>query len=131
MNYYQTELTRIRNQFFAKEDLIKRVIRGKSFIDSNFSKRLNLKTVAGEAYISKFHFIRTFKSFYGLTPYQYLTSVRIQNAKKLLKQNYNVLEVCLATGFESVNSFTNLFKKITGTQPSLYRKNQNKKSNFR
>lgn len=131
MNYYQTELARIRNQFFAKEDLIKRVIQGKRFIDSNFSKRLNLNTIAGRAYIAKFHFIRTFKTFYGLTPHQYLTSVRIQNAKKLLRRNYSVSEVCLAVGFESVNSFTNLFKKITGTPPAFFRDRQNTKSNFR
>lgn len=123
MNYYQTELTKIMNELLVKEHLIKKVIQGKHFIDNNFSKRLNLHIIASKACIAKFHFVCTFKTFYGQTPHQYLISVRIHNAKRLLNKNYTVSEVCLAIGFESVSSFANLFKKITGTTPASFRKN--------
>jgi AraC-like DNA-binding protein len=105
---------------YPKIYLYKRIVQAKLFIDKNFADNIDLDNIADEAYFSKFHFIRLFKQIYGKTPYQYLTSVRIDNAILLLQKNQPVSEVCCAVGFESLSSFSGLFKKNVGVSPSIF-----------
>jgi AraC-like DNA-binding protein len=79
-----------------------------------------LDNIAGEAYFSKFHFLRLFKKIYGKTPHQYLVTVRLKNASLLLKKGTTVSEACHAVGFESLSSFSSLFRKHQGMSPSAY-----------
>jgi AraC-like DNA-binding protein len=105
---------------YPKVYLYKRVVHAKLFIDSHFAEAIDLTNISGEAYFSKFHFIRIFKRIYGKTPHQYLTVVRIEKAMQLLKLSTAVTETCFAVGFESMSSFSGLFKRIVGTSPSKY-----------
>jgi AraC-like DNA-binding protein len=105
-----------------KLDLYRRIVQAKLFIDGNYAQRMDAGEIADEACYSKFHFIRTFKSIYGKTPHQYLTAVRVEKAKELLEQGVSVTEVCFAVGFDSLGSFTGLFKRRAGITPSEYRR---------
>ena len=107
-----------------KLDLYRRIVQAKLFIDSNYAERIDAGEIADEACYSKFHFIRTFKSIYGRTPHQYLTHVRIERAKELLQQEASVTEACFAVGFDSLGSFTSLFKRRVGVTPSEYQRQQ-------
>ena len=107
-----------------KLDLYRRIVQAKLFIDSNYAERIDAGEIADEACYSKFHFIRTFKSIYGRTPHQYLTHVRIERAKELLEQGVSVTEACFAVGFDSLGSFTSLFKRRAGVTPSEYQRRQ-------
>jgi AraC-like DNA-binding protein len=107
-----------------KLDLYRRIVQAKLFIDSNYAERIDAGEIANEACYSKFHFIRTFKSIYGRTPHQYLTYVRIERAKELLEQEVSVTEACSAVGFDSLGSFTSLFKRRAGVTPSEYQRQQ-------
>lgn len=107
-----------------KLDLYRRIVQAKLFIDKNYSERIDAGEIADEAHYSKFHFIRTFRSIYGQTPHQYLTYVRIERAKELLEQGTSVTEACFAVGFDSLASFTSLFKRRVGVTPSEYQKLQ-------
>ena len=109
---------------FPKIYLYRRVVQAKIFIDNNFREEIDLNAIADEAHYSRFHFIRLFKMSYGKTPHQYLTWVRIENAKLLLQDGMAVTDVCFAVGFDSASSFTGLFKRITSTTPSSYQKEQ-------
>jgi AraC-like DNA-binding protein len=100
--------------------LYKRLVQAKLFINKNFSDKIDLSNIAGEACFSKFHFIRVFKNIYGKTPHHYLTEVRIERAKILLKENISIAEVGSGVGFESMTSFTALFKRLVGSTPSVY-----------
>jgi len=102
----------------------RRLVQAKLFIDSHFDESINLDAIADEAYFSKFHFIRIFKKIYRQTPHQYLTHVRLEKAKQLLQSNMPVGEICYACGFESIPSFTTLFRKTNGCTPSDYRHQQ-------
>jgi AraC-like DNA-binding protein len=96
------------------------VVQAKLFIDGNYAERIDAGEIANEACYSKFHFIRTFKSIYGKTPHQYLTSVRVEKAKEKLEHGVSVTETCFAVGFEGLGSFIGLFKRRVGITPAEY-----------
>ena len=105
----------------GKDYLYQQVMLAKKFIDIHFSEEINLDQIAGKAFFSKFHFIRLFKTIYNKTPHQYLTTVRIDKAKQLLKAGAKVEEVCYSVGFTSIGSFKALFKRHTKRTPVFFK----------
>src|SRR5476651_2051889 len=101
-----------QKDLYPKVYLYRRIVYAKLFIDTHFAEKIDLDNIADEAFFSKFHFIRIFNSVYKKTPYQYLSFVRIEKAKQLLLTEMGVAPVCYAVGFESVSSFTGLFKRM-------------------
>ncbi|GAA3967089.1 helix-turn-helix domain-containing protein [Mucilaginibacter dorajii] len=108
--------------------LYRRIVQAKLFIDGHYHEAINLDNIADEAFFSKFHFIRLFKNTYGKTPHQYLITVRVEQARLLLQKGKPVAEVCYTVGFDSVTSFSALFKKTIGQSPSAYRQREIKRS---
>ena len=102
--------------------LYKRIVRAKLFIDRHYPERIDLSNISDEAYFSKFHFIRLFKSVYGKTPHQYLTGVRIEKSKEFLREGYSVNETCTKVGFDSPTSFASLFRRYTKFSPANYQR---------
>ena len=125
-NFLQTEPIMTIEQY-PKIYLYRRIVQAKLFIDNNYSEKIDLDNISDEAYFSKFHFIRLFKTIYGKTPHQYLTSVRIAKAIQLLRSDKSVSEVCFLVGFESLTSFSGLFKRSVGMSPSTYLTQQQQK----
>jgi len=105
---------------YPKQYLYRRVVRAKLYIDAHFSAEIDLDNIADEACFSKFHFTRLFKKIYGKTPHQYLTDVRIKRAKELLSTDAPVARVCFSVGFDSISSFTGLFKRRVGLTPAAF-----------
>ncbi len=105
---------------YPKVYLYRRIVQAKLFIDDNYSENIDLENIADEAFFSKFHFTRLFKKIYGKTPHQYLIAVRIEKAMQLLRANVPVSEVCYAVGFESLSSFSGLFKRIAGLPINIF-----------
>jgi len=124
MTYYSNEVLRIREQYFPGPHITNHLTRARNFIDENCCDEIDLQTIARFSFLSKFHFIRLFKSCYGITPHQYRTEKRIKLAKKLLSSNLTVIETCYYIGFNSPNSFSATFKKYAGISPSEYKKKQ-------
>jgi AraC-like DNA-binding protein len=112
---------------YPKIYLYKRIVQAKLFIDNYYHDNIDLGNIADEAYFSKFHFIRLFKTIYGSTPHQYLIKVRIENAKELLQQDISVTDTCFDVGFDSVSSFSGLFKRYTKLSPSEYQQQYKKR----
>jgi AraC-like DNA-binding protein len=104
--------------------LYRRLVQAKLFIDGHYAEKIDLNNIADEVYSSKFHFIRQFKSIYHKTPHQYLIAVRMEKARELLKEGRPVSEVCYAVGFESLGSFSALFKRLHRITPLEYLKQQ-------
>ena len=108
---------------YHKRYLYQRIVNAKAFIETNYHTDLNLDTMVIEAHFSKYHFLRLFKSIYGLTPHQFLIEIRIKMAKiELTETNKSVTDVCMDAGFQSLSSFIHLFKRKTGRTPLQYRK---------
>ena len=109
---------------YPKIYLYRRIIQAKLYIDIHFSEPIDLDNISDEACFSKFHFIRLFKQIYGKTPHQYLTSVRLDKSKELLIKGLIVSDVCVSVGFESLSSFSTLFKNVVGESPTTVVLNQ-------
>jgi AraC-like DNA-binding protein len=105
---------------YPKVYLYRRIVQAKLYIDTHYSGYMDLSNISGEACFSKFHFIRLFRKIYGRTPHQYLTFVRIRKAKQLLQNGATVSETCHAVGFDSISSFSGLFRRTVGLSPSAY-----------
>ena len=96
---------------------IKRAV---EYIQQHHSATLDLEQAAGEACLSKFHFSRLFHRVIGI-PYQdYLTRVRIEDAKQLLKQTpyLSLTRIAIRVGLGGLRNFEGQFKKLTGQSPS-------------
>ena len=94
------------------------------YIDKNLKSKISVVELAKLVNLSEYYFIRLFERVKGVTPYQYLQIVRINRAKELLtgtKKSINEIAKCV--GFSSCTRFSRSFLDITGTTPSLYRKN--------
>lgn len=112
---------------FPKIYLYRRIVQAKLFIDTAYAENIDLDEISNAACFSKYHFIRIFKKAYGKTPHQYLTWVRINKAQQLLEGNMAVGEVCHSLGFDSLSSFSLLFKKANKMTPAQYRLEQSKR----
>lgn len=121
-NYYIQEAERIKSICFSNTIQIDIAVNTKRYIDANFDQKISLDVLSHIQFTSKYHLIRIFKKYHGITPRQYLINKRIEQAKKRLKSGVSVSDACYTVGFESVNSFSNLFKTKTGMSPSIYRK---------
>jgi len=113
---------------YPKVYLYRRIVQAKLFIDNNYFEKIDLNNIADNAFFSKFHFLRLFKKIYNKTPHQYLITVRIQNAKLLLKSGRSIIDVCYSIGFVSVSSFSDLFKRHAGMTPHSYQLQQRKRT---
>ena len=102
-------------------DIYQRIVTAKIFIDENYDESIGLEEISQQAFLSPFHFHRLFTKIYRSTPHRYLTQRRIEKAKQLLAENKAINDVCNEVGFESLGSFSSLFKKEIGFAPTHYR----------
>ena len=102
-------------------DIYQRIVAAKVYIDENYQDNIDLEHISKQAFLSRFHFHRLFRQVYKKTPLQYVTQKRLDKAKDLLSENKAVTEVCNEVGFESIGSFSVLFKKEIGFAPQYYR----------
>lgn len=106
----------------TRTEILKRLSIAKDFINSNYNKNISLNDIALAACLSVNHLLRTFKQAYQVSPHQFLTQVRLQQAKYYLKNtDYQVSEIVDIVGFECQSSFTRLFKNSFQITPKQYR----------
>jgi transcriptional regulator GlxA family with amidase domain len=107
----------------APGDVLVHLRRARDHVDRHFSDPLDLDTLAGIAGLSKYHFLRLFRTTYGRTPAAYLSERRVERAQDLLRTtNLTVTEVCFAVGFASLGSFSSRFSAVTGETPRDFQK---------
>lgn len=122
-HYYQyspmSEL--ISPERLAKDQVrFEKIIR---FMEMNYASRLTIEHLATRTCMNSFHFIRTFKRVFNISPYNYLTRIRICNAKRLLIQScLAASEIGKQCGFHSASRFSAVFQKETGQTPSRFRR---------
>ncbi len=82
---------------------------------------LHIKEMAQNTFISKYHFIRSFKAEVWLTPYQFQLQNCICKAKRLMHRARIIAEVALATGFCDQSHFIKQFEKQVGLPLLIYK----------
>lgn len=118
--YYEQAVERIAQKRPLDRYHYVQVRQSKAFMEKYLSEKIELDRIAAVAFMSRFHFIRTFQKIYGITPRQYLRDLRISKAKELLKQGISVTQVCSNVGYESLSTFSSAFKRGTGYSPKAY-----------
>lgn len=107
----------------TREELYRRLCRGRDFLHSSFAEPLTLAIIAREACLAPHHFHRLFRGVFGKTPHDYLVGLRIGRARTLLcVTELSVTEICFEVGFESPGSFSALFRREVGLSPIAYRR---------
>jgi len=91
------------------------------FMEENFAERLSLAQICQAAGLSKSALLRAFTKAKGITPYRYLETVRVNQAKNLLRQGASPLQAAMDCGFADQSHFTNYFSSFIGLTPGAYR----------
>ena len=92
------------------------------FIETHYHHSINVNEVAKLSHLTTAAFCRYFKKSTHLTFTDFLNQYRINQAKKLLLQKKSVSEACYESGFENLSHFNKTFKKITGENPTTFKK---------
>lgn len=96
--------------------------KAKEYIKGRFSKDISLEEVAKHVDISSYYFSKLFKEEEGMNFIDYVTTLRIEKAKQMLKvSNISIKEVCIESGYTDPNYFSRIFKKVVACTPTEYR----------
>lgn len=107
----------------VQDELFRRLCRSRDYLASRSDQPVRLNDAAREACLSPYHYHRLFARTFGETPHEFLTRVRIDHAKRLLARDLlPVTEVCFAVGYESLGSFSSLFRTMVGYSPLQYQR---------
>jgi AraC-like DNA-binding protein len=107
----------------TREELYRRLLRGRDFMLSTLDHPILLSDVAREACLSPYHFHRVFTKTFRETPHSYLTRQRMSKARTLLgRTDRSITEACLESGFESLTTFSSLFRRHNGVSPREFRR---------
>ena len=102
--------------------LYKRLSEAREWIHANYASPAPLEKMAEAAQLNSQHFLRMFRDCFGITPHQYIIDLRLAAARELLSQTEEpVTAICRLTGFESLSSFSGLFRQRFGVSPKAYR----------
>lgn len=95
----------------------------RDWMAANCGRRITLAEAADRAGFSPFYFQRLFARAFGESPHEFLTRLRLERAKKILRMSSDpVTEICFDLGYESLGSFSSLFRREVGVPPSEFRR---------
>jgi transcriptional regulator GlxA family with amidase domain len=102
--------------------LLRRLLRAKDRMDAASHEAWPVERLAAVSGVSAAHFARSFKRAFGIPPHRYLLTRRIEQANTLLRDTaLSITEIAFSTGWESLGTFSRIFRDITGRSPSAMR----------
>ena len=120
---FRRELTRVH--ILKNEYLDREMHSAVTYFNENYNQDISIENYAQTRGMSVSWFIRNFKKYTGMTPMQFIVSLRVNNAQILLEQtNYSIYEIAKIVGYDDQLYFSRLFRKQKGFSPSQYRKRQ-------
>ncbi len=113
------ENTKHRDEFFKITE----------YINHHFRNEINLSSVAAALYLSRNKTADIFKKYSGMSVNEYINTLRIKNANRMLNEGCTATETALACGFSNIRTFNNVYKKLMNITPSQYTDNKTKNRN--
>ncbi|WP_019392383.1 helix-turn-helix transcriptional regulator [Priestia filamentosa] len=93
------------------------------YIDNHYSEKLNIRALSSVVQMSEGHFSRFFRSLVHMTPIEYINTVRINKATKLLRESdEKIINIAMEVGFDSPSYFIKTFKRQKKCTPTRFRK---------
>lgn len=116
-------LIRTKNQTYIPSNVISKLDPAIQYIYDNFiNQSINISYLAKLSCMSEVHFRRLFKKIYSTSPSKYITNLKINRSKELLKyKTYTIAHIAVSVGFQNIYYFSKVFKQETGVTPSEYR----------
>ncbi len=97
--------------------------RATHYFKEHYHESISIEDYAASRHMSACWFIRNFKQIVKMTPLQFITNLRITNAKSLLEStSYNITEIAQTVGYDNPLYFSRQFKKYTGVSPKEYKR---------
>lgn len=90
------------------------------YIEEHYTETISLADLSVVSGLNKYTLLRNFTMERGITPYQYLSTIRVNHGKRLLEQGRSPMETALEVGFSDQSHFTRFFKNFIGITPKLY-----------
>lgn len=112
----------LSKDFEHLSEMHKKVSEIVQYVNTSYSEPITLSVVADKFFISQYHLARIFKKATGFTFIEYLNSIRVKHAQKLLQETkWKVSRISNECGFGSISQFGRCFKKIYGVSPRQYK----------
>jgi AraC family transcriptional regulator len=111
----------------TRKEIYERLIQGKQYMAACYYLNPDIATVAQNCSLSTFHFFRSFKQAFGISPYQYMMQLRLKYSLRLmLEENYSLTDIASLCGFPDLFTFSKAFKREYGMSPSKYQASSSK-----
>lgn len=99
-----------------------KIVLAAQYIEAHSDKPCTLTTLAADAGLSPYHFLRVFRRTTGQTPHRYVLATRLRRAAERLRSSHDrILEVAVDSGFGDLSNFNANFARAFGMTPSVYR----------
>lgn len=96
------------------------------YVDEHYAERIKLDDLVEIVHINRYYICKIFQQYVGRTFLDYVNLVRIQKAVSLLvSTNKSITDIAFSTGFQDINYFSRIFKRIMGISPTELRKQKN------
>ena len=96
----------------------------KKYIEVNYRSPITVETIAENFHFSTSYISRIFRKYHGIPPFQYLLSLRMEEAKQLIMNNddLNISLIAEMVGYSDPHYFSRIFRKTTGMSPSEFKR---------
>lgn len=122
-SYLENTLFLINREFPINTIADTRINQALEYIHRHYDQEITLETLTEITNLEKNYFIRLFKQYMNLTPYQYIKKYRFNAALSLIKRKFPLSDVALQIGYSDISAFSHAFKRIYGISPSELVKN--------
>lgn len=96
--------------------------RAREYLHAHLNQEVSLDALSAEVHMSKFHFLRRFKDYFGMTPHQYWLNYRINRAKDALEAGTPLADIVFDYGFNDLSHFNRRFKPAYGKTPYQFQR---------
>lgn len=122
IRHYQ-DSSKNKQSITSKSKKLEKLEKVFEFVNMNYSQKIELNTLAEQAYMSPNYFSAFFKLSTGFSPIEYLNKIRVAKSIEMLREtDFSIAQIALDCGFNNLANFNKIFKHFTETTPSKIRK---------